>query len=142
MSKSNTTEAGVLALLFQATTFAGLANDASTVPVASLYVGLHTADPGETGTQDTNEAAYTGYARVAVARTSSGFSINGSIITPVSNVNFPTSTGTAATITHFSIGVTSTGTGTILYSGTVTPVVAISTGIAPILTSATTITED
>ena len=33
----------------------------------SLYVSLHTADPGVGGGQNTNEATYSGYARVAVA---------------------------------------------------------------------------
>lgn len=41
----------------------------------SLYVSLHTADPGAGGNQTTNEAAYTSYARVAVARSSAGWTI-------------------------------------------------------------------
>lgn len=41
----------------------------------SLYVSLHTADPGATGDQTTNEASYTSYARVAVARTSGGWTV-------------------------------------------------------------------
>lgn len=43
--------------------------------VGSLYVSLHTADPGTTGDQTTSEATYTSYARVAVARTSGGWTI-------------------------------------------------------------------
>ena len=42
----------------------GLQNSAT---AGSLYVSLHTADPGEAGSQTTNEANYTSYARVAVA---------------------------------------------------------------------------
>lgn len=143
MSKSNTTENSILALLFQGTTFANLANNASTAPNTNLYVALHTADPGETGTQSTSECAYSGYARVAVARTSAGWSLNGSIITPASNISFNTHLGgTAETATHFSVGVSSTGGTTILYSGSVTPQVSISAGVVPTLTTATQITED
>ena len=41
----------------------------------SLYVSLHTGTPAVTGTQATNECAYTSYARVAVARTAGGWTI-------------------------------------------------------------------
>lgn len=41
----------------------------------SLYVSLHTSDPGVTGNQTTNETSYTSYARVAVARSGSGWTI-------------------------------------------------------------------
>lgn len=141
-SKSNAAEAAVLALIFQGTTFTGIANDASTTPNTNLHFALHTADPGETGTQDTSECAYTGYARVSVARTSSGFSINGSVISPVANVSFATATGGSETAAWFSIGATSTGSGAIYYYGSLTPSVSVSTGVAPIITTATTITED
>src|SRR5882762_5387367 len=50
-----------------------LVGDATGLPasatVGSLYLSLHTADPGVTGDQTTSEATYTSYARVAVART-------------------------------------------------------------------------
>lgn len=42
------------------------------------YVSLHTGDPGEAGDQTTNEATYAGYARVAVARDSGGWTVTGS----------------------------------------------------------------
>lgn len=50
----------------------GLQNSAT---AGSLYISLHTSDPGEAGSQTTNEANYTSYARVAVAR--SGKTIKG-----------------------------------------------------------------
>ena len=49
---------------------------------------------------------------------------------------------TVSSITHFSIGVASAGATNILYSGTVTPNINVSTGVQPILTTASTITED
>ena len=68
MSKSNTFETELLALIFNATAIADLAENDATAPLTNLYVALHTADPGEAGVQNTSETAYTGYARVAVAR--------------------------------------------------------------------------
>ncbi len=44
--------------------------------ISSLYASLYTADPGEAGSPSTNEATYGGYARVAIARTSGGWTID------------------------------------------------------------------
>ncbi len=63
MSKSNTTENSWLTLLFNATTWANVAINATSSPLTNLYVSLHTANPDETGTQTTSECAYTDYAR-------------------------------------------------------------------------------
>ena len=142
MSKSDTFEADLLKLIFQATPIANLADNAATSPFATLGVALHTADPGETGTQTTNEATYTSYARVNVARTSGGWAITGNSISPVATIAFPACTGGTNTITHFSVGPNAGGAGKIFYSGTVTPNIAVATGVTPQLTTASTITED
>lgn len=140
MSKGNAFETDVLALIFNATAIADLAEDDSTSPATTLTVALHTADPGEAGTQATNEATYTGYARVTVVRTSGGWSVSSGSVSPVADIEFPPATGGSETITHFSIG---TGVGDkLLYSGTVTPNIAVSDGVTPKLTTATTVTED
>lgn len=131
MSKSNALENSFLLLLFNATTFDGIAENDTTSPVTNLYVSLHTADPGEAGDQTTNEATYTSYDRVAVARTSGGWTVTGNAVTNVDAILFPTATGGADTITHFGIGTAASGAGTLLYSGAVTPNLAVSTGIAP-----------
>ena len=57
MSKSNALETALLELVFKATTFDGIAENDTSSPNTNLYVSLHTADPGEAGTQATNEAA-------------------------------------------------------------------------------------
>ena len=145
MSKSDFLEAGLLNLIFNATTLTGIANNASTSPLTNLYVALHTADPGDAGTQSTSEATYTGYARVAVARTSGGWTISGSSptqVVPAAAITFPACTAGSSTITYFSIGVASSGATSILYSGAVSPSIAVTAGVTPQLTTATTITED
>lgn len=149
MSKSDTWEAGLLNLLFNNTAFGGVGDVSGLQPSAttgSLYVSLHTADPGEAGDQTTNEATYTSYARVAVARTSGGWTISGTSPTQVVNtgsVTFPQCTGGSNTITHVGVGTASSGTGKLLYSGALTSSLAVSTNITPsFAASALTITED
>lgn len=148
MSKSDAWEGDLLKLVFQNIN-SSLIGDATglrgSVSAGNLYVSLHTADPGETGDQTTNETVYTGYARVAVVRSAAGFTVSGNAptsVSPASNVDFPVCTGGTASITYFGVGTSPTGAGKLLYSGTVSPTIAVSTGVIPRLTTATAITED
>lgn len=131
MSKSNLLENSILALIFNATAFANLAENDASSPATNLYVSLHTADPGEGGDQTTNEATYTSYARVAVARTSGGWTVSGNAVTNAASVVFPECTGGSNTITHVGVGVAVSGAGQLLYSGALTASLAVSTGIEP-----------
>jgi hypothetical protein len=142
MSKGDTFENDLLKLIFQATAIANLADNASASPLTNLSVALHTADPGETGVQTTNEASYGAYARVSVARTSAGWAVATNTVTPVATVSFPAATAGTNTITHFSVGPTGGGATKIFYSGTVTPNIVVTSGVTPQLTTASTITED
>ena len=142
MSKSDAYETALLELFFNATAIANIADNAGTSPLTNLYVSLHTADPGETGTATTNECAYTSYARYAVARTSGGWTVTGNSVSPVATIPFPTATGGTETATHFGIVSTASGAGALYYSGTITPNISISSGVTPQLTTASTITED
>jgi hypothetical protein len=145
MSKSNACENSLLELIFKNTDFAligdaaGLQNSAT---AGSLYFSLHTADPGEAGSQTTSEATYTSYARVAVARSGAGFTVAANSVSPAAAVTFPAGTGGSGTVTHFGVGTDSTGAGVLLYSGTVTPNIVTGNGVTPQLTTATAITED
>src|SRR5437773_1386998 len=122
MSKGNTYEDDLLKLLLNATAIANVADNAASSPLTNLSVALHTADPGEGGTQTTNEAAYTGYARVSVARTTGGWTISSGSASPVANIDFGECTASpGGAITHFSVGPTGGGATKIFYSGTVTP---------------------
>lgn len=145
MSKSNSWENALLLLLFNNTNVANI-GDATGLrgssTAGSLYVSLHTSDPGEAGDQTTNETAYTSYARVAVARSGAGWTVTGNSVSPAATVAFPSCTGGTATITHFGIGTASGGAGVLLYKGTVTPNISVSSGVTPQLTTASAITED
>ena len=143
MSKSDTFENDLLKLIYNATAIANLADNAATSPITNLYVSLHTADPGEAGNQTTSEISYTGYARVAVARTSGGWTVTGSSVSPVADVVFGAMTaGAGGTVTHAAVGTASTGTGKILHSGAISPTIVVANGVTPRITTSTTITED
>jgi hypothetical protein len=121
MSLGNTFENDLAKLIFQAVAIANLADNAATSPLTSLHVALHTADPGEAGDQTTSEAAYTGYARVAVARTAGGWAVALNVASNVAEILFPEKTGgSAGPYSHASVGTASTGAGKILASGAIT----------------------
>lgn len=143
MSKSNTFENDLLKLIFNGTAIANLADNAAASPLTNLYVSLHTADPGEAGDQTTSEIAYTGYSRVAVARASGGWTITGNSVSPTSPIEFGEMTGGAGgTATYAAIGTNATGTGKILYSGALSPTIAVALGVIPRIKTTSTITED
>jgi hypothetical protein len=139
--KGNTLSASLLKLIFQAVAIANIADNAATSPLTNLWVSLHTADPGASGSQTTSEAAYTSYARQSVARSSSGWAISGETITPVANITFPAATGGAETESFFAIGTASSGAGEILYAGPISPTIVVASGVTPVLTTASTVTE-
>lgn len=134
-------ENSLLALIFNATPYANIADNAAASPITNLYVSLHTASPTASGDQTTNEAAYTGYARVAVVRTSSGWTVSGGSVTPVNPILFPTATAGSETETYFGVGTASSGTGRLLYFGALSPSIAVTSGVTPELTTSTTISE-
>ena len=144
MSKTNTWENDLLLLVFTNAN-ASLIGDATglrgSTTAGSLYVSLHTADPGEAGDQTTSEATFTGYARVAVAR-GAAWTVAGNAVVPTANIDFAACTAGTNTITHFGVGTSSTGAGKLLYKGAVTPNIAVASGVTARLTTASTITED
>jgi hypothetical protein len=142
MSFSNATETAILALIFNATAWANYADNAVSSPQTATAMALHTADPGESGTMATSEAAYTSYARGSVNRNSGGWTVSGATAVLAANLDFAAATGGSETETHFSTGKTGGGSAAILLSGTVTPNIAVSNGVTPRLTTSTTITLD
>lgn len=146
MSKSDVFENDLMLLLFNNTNIANIGDVTGirgSTAAGSLYVALYTADPGESGTAITNETAYTGYARIAVARSGAGFIITANSVSPANNVDFAECTASpGGPITHFGIVSTASGAGKLLYSGTVTPNITMAAGVIPRLKTTSTITED
>lgn len=145
MSKSNTFENDLLKLIFNNDNIA-LVGDATGLrgssAAGSLYLSLHTADPGEAGDQSTSEIAYTSYARVAVARTTGGFTISGNAASLAAAVDFPAGTGGSGTATHVGIGTSASGAGKLLYKGALTPNIVCGNGVTPRVNAGQCVTED
>ena len=136
MSKGNTFENDVMLKVFHDIDFSWDAN-------TSLYISLHTADPGEAGSQTTNECAYGSYSRQAIARDATGFDVSGNQASNDDLIQFPQCTSGSETITHFAVGTATSGTGQILYKGALSSSLAVSTGIQPqFAANQLTVTED
>lgn len=140
MAFGSTFQNDLAKLVFQATAIANIADNAASSPLTSLYLSLHTADPSG-GSQTTSEVGYTSYARVAVVRTSSGWTVTGNVVTPTSSIAFPASTGgSTGTATYAAVGTAASGSGKVLVAGPITPNIPYSTGTTPTLDVGSTIT--
>lgn len=132
MPKSTTFSNDILALILNGTAIADLAENDATSPLATLYLRLHTADPGVGGSQLTNEIGYDNYAAEGVARTTGGFTApSGGSSTNVALEQFPQCGASGATATHVSLGTEPTGAGKVLYAGALNSPLAISNLVRP-----------
>lgn len=150
--KSDSFELSILNLIFQNANIANIGDATGlrgSTTAGSLYVALHTADPfasAETNDQTASEIAYTGYARVAVARSAGGWTTATASGTttakPTAAITFGQMTaGAGGTVTHASVGVAASGASVILYSGPVTPNISVVNGVTPSLATTSAIEE-
>ena len=136
MSATNATETALLALIFNATTFTGIAEDDSGTPYTQFYISLHTADPGEAGSQNTSETAYTGYARIAVIRDNTGWTVSGDTATNAADIEFGLCTASpGGALTHVGIGTEVSGAGVLLLSASLSSSVIMQVGTTPIFSA-------
>lgn len=135
MSATNAFETACLLLYFNNTDHANIGDAAglqNSAAAGSFYISLHTADPGETGTQTTSETAYTGYARIAVARTSGGFTVSGNTVSNAAEILFGNCTASpGSAVTHFGIGSDVSGAGNLFLSGALSASYQPAVGNAP-----------
>ncbi len=129
-----------LKLILQAVGIANLAINATVAPLTQLFISLHTASPGVGGDQTTNEATYTGYTRIPVARTAGGWAVVGNVANPLADITFPICSAGAETIRFMGIGSLVSGAGALYWYGGITPNIAVAVGVTPNLTTATAIT--
>lgn len=135
MGTGNTLSTEILNYIFTATAPSWAAN-------GNCYVALHSADPGAGGSQNTTEVAYTTYARVAVVRTASGWTVASQQSANTALITFPLCTAGSDTANYFSVGRDSTGAGEIWFSAQLTSPLAISVNITPqFAIGALTVTE-
>ena len=147
--KSDTLEFHLLRLIFNGV---GISSIATSVGTTSLWMGLHTADPGD-ACSTAAEGGYAQYTRVKTDRSSaastgwgvtSGTSNTKATAAPVANVDFPQNTSTSTgTFSHGSVWMTSDGgSSACLYAGTISPNVNFSQNVTPRLTTGSSITEE
>lgn len=101
----------------------------------SFYISLHTGTLLDTHTLQTqSEAAYTSYARQAVARSIAAWTVTVAGTTTVDNdaaITFPQATGGTETETYFGLGSAVSGAGNLQIFGALTSSLAVSNGITP-----------
>jgi len=137
VSLGDTAESDLLVLLFQNVAWANVGDATglrATTTAGSFYVSLHTATLTDTAAQNTSEAAYGSYARVAVARSSAGWTKSGTSPTQVANTSattYPACTSGSETETYFVVGRDSSSAGEALWIGALTSSLAVSNGITP-----------
>jgi hypothetical protein len=134
MTMTNAFETAMLNLYFLNTDHANVGDAAglqNSAAAGVFYISLHTADPGETGTQTTSETSYTGYARISVARSGAGWSVAGNTVSNAAAVTFGACTVGTPTITHFGIGSDLAAAGNLFMSGALSASLAVSPGITP-----------
>ena len=102
------------------------------VGAGSFFTSLLTALPAESVSDQTvNEATYTPYARVGVARSTAGWTVASGVADNDAAITYPQATAGSDTITHFGLGFASTGVGFLNMVGALAASLAVSTGITP-----------
>lgn len=132
MSATDAFENKILSLYFENANAADIGDVTglrASSTAGSLFISLHTADPGEVGDQTTSESAYTNYARQAVARSTAGWTVASGNCDNDAAITFPACGVTGSTITNVGLGSAVSGAGTRDMNGTASLV--ISNGITP-----------
>jgi len=127
-----------------------ISNINTTGGTTQLWMGLHTADPGDAGST-ASEGGYAAYARVATERAvsggwtvTSGTSATVASASPTAAITFAqVATTTTGTFSYFSVYPSSSSVGSAaLYSGAISPVINFSQNVTPSITTGSSITED
>ncbi len=98
----------------------------------SFFTSLLTALPAESVSDQTvNEATYTPYARIGVARSAAGWTVAAGVVDNDSPITYATATSGSDTLTHFGLGFLATGVGFLDMVGVLASALAVSVGITP-----------
>lgn len=136
MSVTTTFANELLGLILEATAIANIADNAASSPLTSLYISLHTASPGIAGAQNTSETAYTGYARVAVARTAAGWTASSGDSDNDADITFAQCTAAPGSdLTHVGIGTAASGAGKLLFFGALSSTIVMQVGSTPLFSA-------
>lgn len=131
MPKSTTTCNNILKGIFNATAWSKMFDNAATTPYTSLYVSLHNGSPGVGNAQTTNETAYTNYVRIAIARTSGGWTVSTNSVSNTALAQFAQCGASGDTLTYVAVGTDSSGAGNVLYEGALNSPLTVANLIQP-----------
>lgn len=140
MPKGTPTCNSIVNLVYRATNWANVADNAASAPVTNVTVQLHTANlTAATALQSQNAANYTNYAAQTVARSGAGWAAaSGGATSNVATISYPQCGASGNTVTHVSAG---DGTNA-WHFGALNSSLAVSSGITPQFAGgALTITE-
>ena len=132
MSATNTFENDILQLIFNNVAILTIGDSAGiqgSSTAGSLHVALFTGNPDEAGSTS-YECSYSGYGRVAVARSTAGWTVSGDTADNTAAVTFGECTASPETATHFGIFDSAAG-GTLLFYGTLNSSLSITVGVIP-----------
>lgn len=142
MPKSTATCNNLLALIYNATPWANIADNAASAPVTNIYVALATASYAVSSTMSSNEATYTNYVRQTVARSTGGWTAPSSRSTGnAAQITFPQCGASGNTITSAATG-KAAGASDIFHYGDLNAPITVSNLIQPVFAiGSVTITE-
>lgn len=143
MPKSTDASNRIVNLMYRATAWANVADNAASAPLTNTFVRLHTASPtAGTNSQAENETAYTNYVGQALARSTGWAAASGGATSNAAQLNFPQCGVTGATLTHVSTGVAVSGATALWHYGALNSSLAVANGITPqFAIGALTVTE-
>ncbi len=142
MPKGTVTCNNILALLYNATAWANIADNASSSPISAIKMALATGSYSGASTMSSNEATYTNYTRQDVSRTTGGWtSPSGGATSNAAAIEFPQCGVTGNTITSACTG-KAAGASDVFHYGDLNSPIAVSNQIQPRFPiGAVTITE-
>jgi hypothetical protein len=132
-SKKDNFETDLLELIFVNTNLANIGDSTGlrgSTTAGNFYIALYTAAP--TDSSQGTETTYTNYARVAVARTSGGWTVAAGACSNTAAITFPQCGVTGATLCAFSINLSDVETtDDAIYWGDLTSNLTVSSGVTP-----------
>lgn len=136
MSATNLFEDDLLDLIFTNVAAPNVGDAGGLLPSAAannFHISLHTGNAiSDTSTLQTdNEAAYTGYGRVAVARSVAGWTVASGTVDNDAVITFTISTSGPETETDVGIGFATSGAGVLQIFGSLTSDLVVNNGVTP-----------
>jgi hypothetical protein len=123
-SLTTAAEVAIWSLFFNGTYWPGIAQrDTSAIAATQFWISLHNSNPTETGSQNSFETSYGGYARVPVPRVAGQWLISGGNPVLAMNANpitFPSCNTQGDTLAYWGLGSLASGAGNLFLSGPIT----------------------